>query len=207
MTAPRVGVLALQGAWRRHARALQDVGAQAAPVRSADDLAEVDALVLPGGESTTISMLLESSGLVAPLQERLHDGMPTFGTCAGMIMLAHEIADGRPDQKALGAIDIGVRRNGFGRQVDSFEADLPIAALGDAPFPAVFIRAPAVERVGATVEILATVDGSPVLCRQGPVAVSAFHPELSNDTRLHRWFVDELLGATADRTRTQEGER
>lgn len=190
---PRVGVLALQGAWRRHARALHEVGAEALPVRSAEDLAEVDALVLPGGESTTISMLLASSGLSDPLAERLQEGLPTFGTCAGMILLATHIADGRDDQRAFAAIDLDVRRNGFGRQVDSFETDLDVQGLADGPFPAVFIRAPVVERAGATVDVLANVGGAPVLCRQGPVVVAAFHPELSDDTRLHRWFVHEVL--------------
>jgi len=190
---PRVGVLALQGAWRRHARALTEVGTTPSPVRTAEDLAEVDALVLPGGESTTISMLLESRGLIEPLAERLAAGLPTFGTCAGMILLAHEIADGRPDQRALDAIDLGVRRNGFGRQVDSFETELDVEGLEGGPFPAVFIRAPIVERTGATVDVLATVDGAPVLCRQGPVVVAAFHPELSDDRRLHDWFVHQVV--------------
>lgn len=192
---PRVGVLALQGAWRRHAAALEAVGAEAAPVRSPDDLALLDALVLPGGESTTISMLLESTGLLGPLAERVAAGLPTFGTCAGMILLAAEIADGRPDQRALGAIDLRVRRNGFGRQVDSFEADLHVDGLEGGPFRAVFIRAPLVESAGATVDVLASVDDAPVLCRQGPVLVSAFHPELSDDHRLHRWFLDRAVAS------------
>lgn len=193
MHAPRIGVLALQGAWRRHARALEAVGATALPVRRPEDLPGLDGVVLPGGESTTISMLLESSGLLEPLGEAVLGGLPTFGTCAGMILLATDIADGRDDQRALGAIDLGVRRNGFGRQVDSFETDLEVQGLDGGPFPAVFIRAPIVERTGATVDVLASVDGGPVLCRQGAVVVSAFHPELSADIRLHDWFVQQVV--------------
>lgn len=193
MPAPRLGVLALQGAWRRHAEALEAVGAHVLAVRSAEDLTGLDGIVLPGGESTTISMLLESSDLLDPLARRVADGLPALGTCAGMILLAAEIADGRPDQRALGAIDLAVRRNGYGRQVDSFEIALDVRALPGGPFPAVFIRAPLVERAGATVDVLAAVDGAPVLCRQGSVVVCAFHPELSADTRLHEWFVHEVV--------------
>jgi 5'-phosphate synthase pdxT subunit len=154
-------------------------------------LASVDALVMPGGESTTISLLLESSGLFEPLAERLAAGMPVFGTCAGMILLATEVLDGRPDQRNFGAIDLSVRRNAFGRQIDSFEVDLAVDGLDGDRFPAVFIRAPVVERAGEGVDVLATVDGRPVLCRQGPVLVSAFHPELSGDLRLHDLFLKE----------------
>jgi len=145
--------------------------------------------VLPGGESTTMSMLLESAGLFDPLAARLAEGLPTLGTCAGMILLGSEILDGRADQRCFGAVDISVRRNAFGRQVDSFEADLPLSDLEGDPFRAVFIRAPFVERAGPEVEVLATVDGHPVLCRQGAVTVTAFHPELSNDLRLHDHFL------------------
>jgi 5'-phosphate synthase pdxT subunit len=190
MAAMKVGLLALQGAIGLHAEALTALGAAPVPVRTVDQLADVDALVIPGGESTAISMLLESSGLAEPLAERLAAGLPTFGTCAGMILLATDITDGRPDQRAFGAIDIGVRRNAFGRQIDSFEADLVISVLPGDLFHAVFIRAPVVERVGEGVEVLATVDGRPVLCRQGPVFVSAFHPELTPDQRLHRLFLE-----------------
>jgi 5'-phosphate synthase pdxT subunit len=139
-----------------------------------------------------MSMLLDSSGLFDPLAERLADGLPTLGTCAGMILLGAEILDGRPDQRCFGAVDISVRRNAFGRQVDSFEADLPLEALPDGPFRAVFIRAPFVERAGAEVDVLATVDGHPVLCRQGAVTVAAFHPELSDDLRLHEHFLRSI---------------
>lgn len=188
----KVGVLALQGAFARHAASLRALGAEPRPVRTPDDLAEVDALVVPGGESTTMSMLLESSGLFDPVAERLAAGLPTLGTCAGMILLGAEVLDGRPDQRCFGAVDISVRRNAFGRQVDSFEADLDLAELDGPPFRAIFIRAPFVERAGPDVEVLATVDGHPVLCRQGAVTVSAFHPELTDDLRLHDLFLKEL---------------
>ena len=185
----KVGVLALQGAFAAHARCLRELGAEPTEVRSPEALADVDALVLPGGESTTMSMLLESAGLFDPLAARLAAGMPTLGTCAGMILLGAEILDGRPDQRSFGAVDISVRRNAFGRQIDSFEADLPLADLDDRPFRAIFIRAPFVERAGPDVQVLATVDGHPVLCRQGHVTVAAFHPELSDDLRLHDHFL------------------
>jgi 5'-phosphate synthase pdxT subunit len=192
--APRVGVLALQGDVREHVRALADLGADTAEVRTPSDLAGVDALVIPGGESTTMSLLLESSGLVDPLRARLAAGMPAFGTCAGMILLAAEVVDGREDQQRFGAIDIGVRRNAFGRQVDSFETDLAIDGL-DGLLHAVFIRSPIVEWVGPGVEVMAEVAGAdgkprPVVCRQGPILVAAFHPELSGDVRLHREFLN-----------------
>ena len=188
----KVGVLALQGAFAAHAACLRALGVEALQVRTSDDLAGVDALIVPGGESTTMSMLLDSSGLLEPLQDRLAAGMPALGTCAGMILLGAEIVDGRPDQHCLGAVDIAVRRNAFGRQVDSFEADLVLADLDGPPFRAVFIRAPFVERVGPDVDVLATVDGHAVLCRQGAVTVSAFHPELTPDLRLHQRFLKEI---------------
>jgi 5'-phosphate synthase pdxT subunit len=188
----KVGILALQGAVREHAAALADAGATPVEVRTPDELSSVDALVIPGGESTTISLLLDSARLFGPVAQRLAGGMPAFGTCAGMILLATEVLDGRPDQRSFGAIDLSVRRNAFGRQVDSFEADLAVEGLGGERFPAVFIRAPIVERAGEGVEVLATVDGRPVLCRQGPILVSAFHPELSRDLRLHHLFLKEL---------------
>jgi 5'-phosphate synthase pdxT subunit len=190
----RVGVLALQGAVTNHVAALRPLGVEAVPVRRPVDLDEVDALVLPGGESTTMSMLLVSAGLVLPVAERLADGMPALGTCAGMILLGREILDGREDQVRLDAIDISVRRNAFGRQVDSFETDLDVEAMAGDPFPAVFIRAPFVERTGPDVEVLARVEAAdgtehPVLCRQGPVMVAAFHPELSGDGRVHELWL------------------
>jgi 5'-phosphate synthase pdxT subunit len=186
----KVGVLALQGAFAAHAAALRKLGAEPAEVRTPAQLDEVQGLILPGGESTTMSMLLESSGLFDAVAERLAGGMPAFGTCAGMILLGREILDGRADQRCFGAVDIAVRRNAFGRQVDSFESDLDVDLEGGpGPFHAVFIRAPYVEQVGPDVEVLATVDGHPVLCRQGPVLVAAFHPELGADARLHELFL------------------
>ena len=187
-----MGVVALQGATEPHFAVLEALGATAVPVRGPEDLAAVDAVVLPGGESTTISFLLDSSELRAPLAERLADGIPALGTCAGMILLATEVLDGRPDQKSLGAIDITVRRNAFGRQRDSFEADLEIAELAGGPFRAVFIRAPAVERVGDGVDVLATVGDRAVLCRQRSVTVCSFHPELGDDLRLHQRFLEGI---------------
>ncbi len=192
---PAVGVLALQGASDLHLEMLARLGVSAQAVRTAADLAEVAALVIPGGESTTISRLLDVNELFEPLQHRLQAGMPALGTCAGMILLAAAILDGRADQRPLGAIDIDVRRNAFGRQIDSFEADLPLAGL-DEPLHAVFIRAPSVERVGDSVEVLARVEGRAVCCRQGPVIVSSFHPELSADTRLHELFLAHLSSHT-----------
>jgi len=187
-----VGVLALQGAFGLHAVALTDLGARAVEVRAPADLERVDALVMPGGESTTMSMLLESSGLFDAIAERLDDGLPVLGTCAGMILLASEVIDGRSDQRSFDAVDIAVRRNGYGRQVDSFEATLAVAGL-HAPFPAVFIRAPVVESAGPDVTVLARHEGRPVLAQQGHVTVAAFHPELAGDTRLHARFLEEVL--------------
>lgn len=191
MVGPHVGVLALQGAFAAHAAILESLGATTIEVRTVEQLAAVDALVIPGGESTTMSMLLERSGMLEPLRERLAGGLPVFGTCAGLILLVAEIRDGRADQHALGLIDLTVARNGYGRQIDSFEADLDVLGL-DSPFHAVFIRAPRVERAGPEVEVLAEVDGDPVLCRQGTVLVAGFHPELSGDDRIHRRWLDGL---------------
>jgi 5'-phosphate synthase pdxT subunit len=172
---------------------LSRLGVEPVACRLPPDLDDVDARVLPGGESTTLSMLLESSGLFEPLAARLAGGMPALGTCAGMILLGREILDGRDDQRCFDAIDIAVRRNAFGRQVDSFESDIDVSGVDGGPVHAVFIRAPVVEAVGTGVEVLAAVDGRPVLCRQGPVLVAAFHPELGDDPRLHEFFVDEVV--------------
>jgi 5'-phosphate synthase pdxT subunit len=194
----RVGVLALQGDVREHSRMLDELGARPVPVLVPDDITGIEALVLPGGESTTISMLLESSGLFDPVAERIAAGMPVLGTCAGMILLAREILDGRSDQRSFAAIDITVRRNAFGRQVDSFESDLSVPALGAEPLHAVFIRAPYVETIGPGVEVLASASLArstgerPVLCRQGCVTVAAFHPELSGDPRLHQLLLSDV---------------
>jgi 5'-phosphate synthase pdxT subunit len=193
-----VGVLALQGAFGAHQRVLEQLGADTRQVRTPADLAAVDALIIPGGESTTMSRLLRTAGLFEPIAERLQQHMPVFGTCAGMILLATDVIDGRPDQRSFGTIDLSVRRNGYGRQVDSFERDITLDALGDSsPFHAVFIRAPKVERVGGDVEVLAALDGTPVLARSGPVLVASFHPELTDDSRLHAMFLDMVHTARA----------
>ncbi len=188
----KIGILSLQGAYRRHADVLADLGAEPVEVRTPESLDAVDALVIPGGESTTMSFLLDTSSLRAPLEARLRDGLPALGTCAGMILLASEVLDGRDDQRSLDVIDITVRRNAFGRQRESFEASLDVDGLAGGPFPAVFIRAPFVERVGEGVEVDASVDGHPVLCRSGGITVCSFHPELSNDLRLHQRFLEGI---------------
>ena len=194
MSAPRVGVLALQGDTREHLAALAEAGAEPSTVRRLAELEAVDGLVIPGGESTAISHLLRVFELLEPLRARLADGMPAYGSCAGMILLATQIVDaGSPGREAvpLGGIDMTVRRNAFGRQVDSFEGDIDFAGLDD-PMHAVFIRAPWVERVGPDVEVLATAAGHPVAVRQGRTIATAFHPEMTGDRRVHRLFVDSL---------------
>lgn len=186
-----VGVLALQGAFVAHQRAFDAAGATTRQVRRPSDLHGVDALVIPGGESTAMSRLLTTSGLFDEIKALLSDGLPVFGTCAGMILLASEVLDGRPDQLSFGAIDISVQRNGYGRQVDSFETDLDVVGF-ERPFHAVFIRAPKVVAIGPNVEVLAEHDGVPVVARQGHVMVAAFHPELTGDARLHARFLQEV---------------
>ena len=188
---PRIGVLALQGAFAAHQQRFADIGVVATAVRTADQLAEVDALVMPGGESTTMSHLMRTNALFEPIAERIDEGMAVFGTCAGMIMCASEVLDGRPDQRSFGALDLTVRRNGYGRQLASFEVDLDVAGL-DSPFHAVFIRAPVAEWIGPDVDVLAEHDGVPVLVRHAACTVASFHPELTPDARLHRLFVESL---------------
>lgn len=201
MTRPLIGVLALQGDVREHIHALADSGADAISVRRPEELDKVDGLVIPGGESTTMSKLLEIFELYEPLRARLADGMPAYGSCAGMILLSHEILDTRADARHLDAIDMTVRRNAFGRQVDSFESDLDFAGIAGDPVRAVFIRAPWVERVGEQVEVLARVratggvaDGRIVAVRQGSVVATSFHPEVTGDRRVHELFVDIVRG-------------
>jgi len=195
MTAqPTIGVLALQGDVREHLRMLEAVGATARAVRRPDELAQVDALVIPGGESTTMYKLANIFDLFEPLRDCIASGMPAFGTCAGMIMLADEIEDGIEGQETLGGLDVVVRRNAFGRQVDSFESDVDFTVL-DRPFHALFIRAPWVERAGEDVEVLATIASGPsvgriVAVRQCVVMATSFHPEITSDDRVHRYFVD-----------------
>ena len=186
-----VGVLALQGAFAAHQRALESAGATTRQVRQPGDLAGIDALVMPGGESTTMSRLLTTSGLFDDIKALLSDGLPVFGTCAGMILLATEVLDGRSDQLSFGAIDITVRRNGYGRQIDSFETDLDVAGF-ETPFHAVFVRAPKVVAIGTNVDVIAEYDGVPVVVRQGHVMVASFHPELTDDARLHAKFLQEV---------------
>ena len=185
----KVGVLALQGAFAAHARVLESLGLAVSEVRTPEQLADVDALVLPGGESTTMSMMAERTGLIDPLLELVRSGRPVLGTCAGLILLAAEVVDGRADQRCLAGLDVTVRRNGFGRQVDSFETDVDVPVLDGPPFHAVCIRAPVVERVGDGVEVLASIDGRPALVRQGAIMGTIFHPELAPDTRLHELFL------------------
>jgi 5'-phosphate synthase pdxT subunit len=203
-TKPLIGILALQGDVREHAALLERAGARAVPVRRPAELAEVDGLVLPGGESTTMSRLLESFELLEPLRERIAGGMPAYGSCAGMILLARQVLDGRPDQRQLDGLDVVVRRNAFGRQVDSFEGDLDFDGLEGGPVHAVFIRAPWVEKAADGVEILAQVPDTAeagdaaariVAIRQGPVLATAFHPELTGDERVHRLFVGMVRDA------------
>lgn len=190
-------MLALQGAVREHAAAIRDAGAEPVEVRLPRDLVDLDALVLPGGESTTMRKLIDEYGLREPILSLARSGAPMLGTCAGMILLADRITEG--DEPVFALLDIEVRRNGYGRQIDSFEADLSAPALGDAPLHGVFIRAPVVTAVGPSVEVLATdADGRPVAVRQGRVLATAFHPELTGDRRLHRLLV-ELIGERAGR--------
>jgi pyridoxal 5'-phosphate synthase pdxT subunit len=190
-----VGVLALQGDFREHEHALAACGAATRRIRTVEDLEGIDALVVPGGESTTMSNLALRWGLMEPLRELVRGGLPAYGSCAGMIMLADRIEGGRPDQETIGGLDVTVLRNAFGRQVDSFESDLSIPAFGTASMHAVFIRAPWVEQAGAGVEVLGTVPTGPaagkiVAVRQGHLLATSFHPELTGDTRVHQYFVE-----------------
>jgi pyridoxal 5'-phosphate synthase pdxT subunit len=185
----KAGVLALQGAFREHREVLDALGVTAVEVRTPEQLSGIDALILPGGESTTVSKLLVTSDLLEPLRETVRDGLPTLGTCAGLIVLAAHVLDGRPDQPALGLLDVTVRRNAYGTQLDSFEARIEVAGLAGGAFPGVFIRAPVIESVGADVTVLATHDDRPVLCRAGAIWGATFHPELSGDLRIHQQFL------------------
>ncbi|MEV4440786.1 pyridoxal 5'-phosphate synthase glutaminase subunit PdxT [Streptomyces sp. NPDC049577] len=190
MSTPTIGVLALQGDVREHLIALAAADALGRPVRRPEELAEVDGLVIPGGESTTMSKLAVAFGMIEPLRERVRAGLPVYGTCAGMIMVADKLLDGREDQETLGGIDMIVRRNAFGRQNESFEAAIEMAGIEGGPVEGVFIRAPWVESTGAGTEVLATYDGHTVAVRQGNVLATSFHPELTGDHRVHALFVD-----------------
>lgn len=188
----KIGVLALQGAFREHIEALRQLGADAVEVRLPEQLEGLDGLIIPGGESTAIGKLAAKYGLQEAIRCYVEGGKPVYGTCAGMIFLSKDI--GR-DQPLLGLMDVQVERNAFGRQLDSFETDLPIPALGEKPFPAIFIRAPKIESVGEGVEVLASLpDGAPIAARQGNMLVTAFHPELTDDLRLHQYFLSMVSG-------------
>lgn len=184
---PTIGVLALQGDVREHAHALERAGAETRTVRRTEELNAVDGLVIPGGESTTVGMLLERFGLMEPLRERIAEGMPVFGTCTGLILLAKDIEGSA--QPRIGALDVTVRRNAYGRQVDSFEVDVPVAEIGQEPVRAVFIRAPQITQVQPGVEVLGDTETGPVLVRQGNLLGCTFHPELTEDARVHQLFV------------------
>ena len=193
----KIGVLGLQGDVREHAHALECAGATPVIVRRPDEIASVDGVVLPGGESTTIGKLLDRFELLEPLRTRARAGMPLYGTCAGMILMAREIEGLQAAPHRLAVMDIAVRRNAYGRQVDSFEADLDVAGL-DSPLRAAFIRAPVVERVGSEIEVLAAFDDRPVLVRQGRLLASSFHPEMTGDERIHELFVDLARNSWAE---------
>ncbi|MFC0040101.1 pyridoxal 5'-phosphate synthase glutaminase subunit PdxT [Actinomadura rayongensis] len=200
---PTIGVLALQGDVREHARALESAGARAVAVRRPAELERVDGLVIPGGESTTIGKLARAFDLLEPLRKRVEAGMPAYGSCAGMILLADRVEDGAAGQETIGGIDMTVRRNAFGRQVDSFEAPVGLAGMGDDPYHAVFIRAPWVERVGGGVEVLGRAESGPdvdriVAVRQGRLMATAFHPELTDDHRVHHYFAELVRRATEE---------
>lgn len=188
----KVGVLALQGDFREHSNALIACGVDVFPVRRLEELAAADALIIPGGESTTIAHLAQTFGIFESIKHRISLGMPTYGSCAGMILLANQILDATNDQKTFGGLDIVVRRNAFGRQVDSFETELEFKDGFPEPVKAVFIRAPWVERVGPTVEVLATVKSHPVAVRSKTLLATSFHPELTGDYRIHQYFVDKV---------------
>lgn len=196
MSTPNIGVLAIQGDVREHANHLVQCGANVTLVKTPEVLATVDALVIPGGESTTMSILAVKNGLIEPLREA-RKRMPMYGSCAGLIMLADRITDGRSDQQTIGGLNITAKRNAFGRQVDSFEIDLKIPAIGDPEFHAVFIRAPLVEEVGSGVEVLATIPatGEVVAVRQGNLLGTSFHPEIVQDLRIHNYFLEMVKSA------------
>ena len=199
MTTATVGVLAVQGDVREHRTALEAAGVRTVAVRRPDELAAVDGLVLPGGESTTIDKLTRVFGLRDPLRSRIAEGLPVYGSCAGMILLADRLLDGHPQQQTLGGLDITVRRNAFGRQVDSHETDLEVAGVADGPVRAVFIRAPWVEQAGPGVEVLASIEAKgesrPVVVRQGHLLATSFHPEVTGDHRVHALFVEMVRRA------------
>lgn len=188
----RIGVLALQGDVREHLKSLGDCGADAVEVKRIEEIESIDALVIPGGESTTISKMARAFGLLEPIRERIKKGMPVYGSCAGLILLADRVLDGIKGQEGFGGLDITARRNAFGRQVESFETDLSVEGITEPRFRAIFIRAPWIESCGPNVEVLASVDGHPVAVRQGSILATAFHPELTGDHRIHRYFIEVM---------------
>jgi 5'-phosphate synthase pdxT subunit len=210
VTSPVIGVLALQGDVREHLAALRDGGAEAVTVRRPAELAAVDGLVLPGGESTTIAKLADRFGLLEPLRKAVVDGLPVYGSCAGMVLLADRLVGAPDGQETVGGLDVAVRRNAFGRQVDSFETDVELAGVPGGPVHAVFIRAPWVEQAGAGVQVLGRVEGGPadgriVAVRQGNLVATSFHPELTGDRRVHALFVDVVRDHLAEQAGVDAG--
>ena len=197
----RIGVLALQGDVREHIRAIEECGGTGFPLKRIPEIASCDGLIIPGGESTTISKLARNFGLFDPLVEAIKYGLPVYGSCAGMILLADRVLDAMVGQETFGGLDVTVRRNAFGRQIDSFESEIQFAGSRPFSYNAVCIRAPWVEEVGPTVEVLASVDEHPVAVRQGNLFATSFHPELTSDTRVHRYFLDEVVALSHDRSR------
>lgn len=195
----RIGVLALQGDVREHIRSIEDCGAIGFPVKSVAELAMCDGLIIPGGESTTIAKLAMNFELFEPLQAAINAGLPVYGSCAGMILLAEQVVDAAQGQETFGGLDVTVRRNAFGRQVDSFESEITFNVAQPFIFNAIFIRAPWVEKVGEKVEILAEIDQHPVAIRSGNLLATSFHPELTNDVRIHRYFLDEVVAPLLQR--------
>ena len=187
-----VGVLALQGDFREHLAALAECGVSAHPVKTSEELSAIDALIIPGGESTTISKLAKSFELFDLIRKRIADGLPTYGSCAGMIMVSKTIKDPASNQESFGGIDVEIERNAFGRQVDSFEEDIDFKGISGPKFRAVFIRAPWVAKLGKGVEVLSEIDGHAVAIQQGKVLATAFHPELTSDNRIHRYFIEKI---------------
>lgn len=191
----KVGVLALQGAFREHIYALEALDVGAVAIRLVDQMADIDGLIFPGGESTAMAKLMETYGFYEPICERYEQGMAVWGTCAGAILVARDVVDGIADQRSLALMDACVRRNAYGRQIDSFEADLDFAHVAGGPYRGVFIRAPWLESVGSGVEVLAKHDGHIVAARQDRLLATTFHPELTGDPRIHRYFVEEVIGS------------
>lgn len=197
----RIGVLALQGDVREHIHAIAECGHQGFPVKTIEDLASCEGLIIPGGESTTIAKLARHFQLFEPIAEKIKEGLPVYGSCAGMILLADKVLDAMSGQETFGGLDVTVRRNAFGRQVDSFESEIEFASSRPFRFNAVFIRAPWVEEVGAQVEVLASIEGHPVAVRSGNIFATSFHPELTSDTRVHRFFIEEVVAIRQDQAR------